>query len=152
MIVAAEVDEDGKTGFDVRRVVANRQGKTLERWFETREEAEYYKERLEKALLFVSTPEAEAKLDQAAQLVSEANNLMKAAGDKMPYGDVEYADPGYQKDGKKRYPIDTAEHCRAAWSYINHPHNESMYTPQQVAEIKSKIRAAAKKLGVDISG
>src|SRR5215831_8093109 len=42
------------------------------------------------------------------------------AGDK-PYGDVKYADPGYQSDGKKRYPIDTEKHIRAAWNYINKP-------------------------------
>ena len=36
-----------------------------------------------------------------------------------PYGKVSYADPGYQEDGKARYPIDSAAHCRAAWSYIN---------------------------------
>src|SRR6185312_5147778 len=37
---------------------------------------------------------------------------------KTPYGDVAYADPGYQSDKKKRYPIDSADHVRAAWSYI----------------------------------
>ncbi len=30
------------------------------------------------------------------------------------YGDVEFADPTNEK-----YPIDTTEHVRAAWSYIN---------------------------------
>ena len=35
-----------------------------------------------------------------------------------PYGDVKYADP---KNGK--YPIDTAEHAKAAWAYINMPKN-----------------------------
>lgn len=68
-----------------------------------------------------------------------------------PYGDVSYADPGYQKDGKKRYPIDSEEHVRAAWGYINHVDNVKLYTPQQVADIKGRIRAAAKKLGVEIS-
>ncbi|HXH95544.1 MAG TPA: phage protease, partial [Thermoanaerobaculia bacterium] len=32
------------------------------------------------------------------------------AADNAPYGDVEYADPGYQKDGQKRYPLDTETH------------------------------------------
>ena len=31
-----------------------------------------------------------------------------------PYGAVTYADPGYQSDGVKRYPIDTEAHTRAA--------------------------------------
>jgi HK97 family phage major capsid protein/HK97 family phage prohead protease len=67
-----------------------------------------------------------------------------------PYGDVTYADPGYQKDKKKRYPLDTKEHVKAAWSYINMPKNQSAYTSAQVSSIKSKIRAAAKKFGIEI--
>src|ERR1700732_1210888 len=41
---------------------------------------------------------------------------------------VEYADPGYQPDGRKRYPIDTDEHIRAAWAYIHQPGNARHYT------------------------
>jgi HK97 family phage prohead protease len=70
--------------------------------------------------------------------------------DKTPYGDVQYADPGYQPDKKKRYPIDTAEHVRAAWSYINKAHNAMVYSASQLADIKGRIMAAAKKLGVQI--
>lgn len=70
---------------------------------------------------------------------------------KKPYGDVTYADPGYQKDGKKRYPIDTAEHVRAAWSYINKAKNGGFYSADQLARIKGKIMAAAKKFGIEIS-
>lgn len=67
-----------------------------------------------------------------------------------PYGNVTYADPGY-KDNKKRYPIDTAAHVRAAWSYINQKANQSDYTPAQVAAIKAKIKAAAVKFHITIS-
>ena len=66
------------------------------------------------------------------------------ADGKEPYGHVHYADPGYQKDGKKRYPIDTESHIRAAWNYIHKPHNASKYTPEQVSHIKSKIVSAWK--------
>ncbi len=62
-----------------------------------------------------------------------------------------YADPGYQKDKKKRYPLSTKEHVRAALAYINMPRNSSKYTSEQLAHIKGKIRAAAKKFGIDIS-
>jgi hypothetical protein len=61
------------------------------------------------------------------------------------YGDVDYADPGYRDDGKPRYPIDTAKHIRAAWSYIHKAHNRSMYTSGQVAQIEARIIAAWKK-------
>jgi len=63
----------------------------------------------------------------------------------MPYGDVEYADPGYQKDGKKRYPIDTEDHIRAAWNYISKPKNAAKYSSENLAKIKAKIVAAWKK-------
>jgi HK97 family phage prohead protease len=63
---------------------------------------------------------------------------------KKPYGDVEYADPGYQEDGKKRYPIDTEDHIRAAWNYIHQKKNQGQYTSDQVDKIKAKIIAAWK--------
>ena len=64
---------------------------------------------------------------------------------KKPYGDVEYADPGYQKDGKKRYPIDTASHIKAAWDYIHMPKNAKKYSKSEVSAIKRRIIAAWKK-------
>lgn len=77
--------------------------------------------------------------------------LMSRADKAMPYGKVAYADDGLQEDGKARYPIDTPDHVRAAWSYINQQHNASMYTPEQLKTVKARIMAAAKKFGVDIS-
>ena len=65
---------------------------------------------------------------------------------KAPYGtNTRFADPGYQSDGKKRYPIDTADHVRAAWSYINMPRNAQKYSSSQLGSIKKKIKAAAAK-------
>jgi hypothetical protein len=70
---------------------------------------------------------------------------------KKPYGNVTYADPGYQSDGKARYPLDSEDHCRAAWSYINMPKNASKYSSSQLAAIKGRIRAALKRYGAQIS-
>jgi len=67
-----------------------------------------------------------------------------------PYGDVEYADPGYREE-KKRYPLDSEAHCRAAWAYINMPKNADLYTPEQLEHVRGKIIAALKKYGVDVS-
>lgn len=73
-----------------------------------------------------------------------------APGDgSKPYGDVKYADPGYQSDGKKRYPIDTEAHVRAAWSYINKPANSKKYSSDQLSGIKGRIKAAGKKFGIE---
>jgi len=71
--------------------------------------------------------------------------------EKEPYGDVVYADPGYQEDNVKRYPIDTEEHVRAAWSYINMPKNAEKYSDEHLAIIKQKIQQAAEKFDIKIS-
>jgi type III secretion system FlhB-like substrate exporter len=83
------------------------------------------------------------------ELLAERQEYHERAG-KEPYGDVAYADPGYQKDKKKRYPINTKEHVKAAWSYINQKKNAAKYSSSQVASIKAKIKSAAKKFGVSI--
>jgi hypothetical protein len=62
------------------------------------------------------------------------------------YGSVEYADPT-----NKKYPIDTAEHVRAAWSYINHKDNAAKYDQDEVRQIKERIKRAARDKGVEIS-
>ncbi|MEO8285815.1 MAG: DUF6582 domain-containing protein [Chloroflexota bacterium] len=62
------------------------------------------------------------------------------------YGDVEFADPVNNK-----YPIDTPEHVRAAWSYINHEDNRNKYDSDDARKIEDRIKRAAKKQGVDIS-
>jgi hypothetical protein len=67
-----------------------------------------------------------------------------------PYGDVPYADPGYQSDGKKRYPLDE-KHIHAAIAYFSKSANHEPYTSSQVKSIWSKIKSAASKLGVDMS-
>ncbi len=70
---------------------------------------------------------------------------------KKPYGDVSYADPGYEDDKKKRYPLDSEEHCRAAWSYINQDKNAAKYSPEQLAKIKARIKSAGKKYGIEFA-
>ena len=60
-------------------------------------------------------------------------------------GDVDYADPGYQADGKKRYPIDSEKHIRAAWNFINRPGNAKRYTAAQLDTIRTRIVAAWKE-------
>ncbi len=63
----------------------------------------------------------------------------------LPYGAVKYADPGYQADGKKRYPIDTEAHIRAAWNYIHKKKNAAKYSPEHLAAVRAKIVKAWKK-------
>ena len=58
---------------------------------------------------------------------------------------MEFADPV-----NKKYPIDTDAHIRAAWSYVNHKDNAAKYNAEDVKKIKARIKAAAKKHGVEI--
>ena len=94
-------------------------------------------------------PTKEAALKHTAALY--ANEPGRAMADtKKPYGDVPYADPGYQADGKKRYPL-TADKVQAAWSYINQADNARKYTAEQLALIKGRIKAAMAKFGHKVS-
>lgn len=63
-----------------------------------------------------------------------------------------YADPGYQDDRAKRYPLDTKAHAKAAWSYVNQAKNAKQYTAPQLKRIKGRIKAALAKFGVKITG
>lgn len=58
---------------------------------------------------------------------------------KKPYGDVAYADPTNSK-----YPVDTEEHIRAAWNYINKKKNAAQYSASDLAIVREKIVAAWK--------
>jgi hypothetical protein len=91
-------------------------------------------ESVQEALVTTTVTEAEAKGD-----------------DGKPYGDVTYADPGYQKDKQKRYPLDTKAHAKAAWSYINQADNARLYTSAQLKRIKQRIVKALKSFGVQVS-
>jgi hypothetical protein len=61
------------------------------------------------------------------------------------YGDVKFAD-----ETNKKYPIDTPEHIRAAWSYINHRDNAAKYDKDEVQAIKGRIKRAAKQHDIEI--
>ncbi len=63
------------------------------------------------------------------------------------YGDVEFADPVNNK-----YPIDTEEHVRAAWAYINKDANAEKYSSkEEVERIRGRIKTAAKRFDIEIS-
>jgi len=85
----------------------------------------------------------------ARSAISTAEGALEKVQNKTsadaPYGAVEYADPGYQTDGKKRYPIDEERHIRAAWNFINRPNNARRYTAAQLDTIKARIIAAWKE-------
>ncbi len=80
-----------------------------------------------------------------SEKISKRDDTNPEEGERK-YGDVEFADPV-----NKKYPIDNAEHTRAAWSYINQKDNAAKYEAGEVSKIKESIKRAAKKHGVEIS-
>lgn len=78
---------------------------------------------------------------------------------KEPWGDVDYADPGYLDEndqpaepghGVKRYPLNDRDHVKSAWDFINEKKNAALYTTAQLDHIRSAIESGAKKFGIKI--
>jgi len=113
-----------------------------DRGFYTAEQVQHIEERIRAAAHKFGIKLEDHKADKAFDEVEEKAN-------KKPYGDVEYADPGY-RDGVHRYPIDTAAHVRAAWAYIHVEHDRGFYTAEQLQHIEDRIRAAAHKFGIKL--
>jgi hypothetical protein len=83
--------------------------------------------------------EPEPVIEPVAKTVDPLTAILDKADKNAPkpYGEVDYADP---KGGK--YPIDTAAHIRAAWSYVNMPKNAAKL--ENADQVKAKIVAAWK--------
>lgn len=79
-----------------------------------------------------------------SQKIDRRDDVKPSEGEHK-YGDVTFADPVNNK-----YPIDTEEHVRAAWSYINHKDNAAKYDADEVKIIKHRIKKAAQKFDIEI--
>lgn len=64
---------------------------------------------------------------------------------KKEYGNVTYGDPEHHA-----YPLNTAKRVRAAWSYVHHADNRKGRSSSNLASIEAKIRAAAKRFGIEL--
>jgi phage head maturation protease len=75
----------------------------------------------------------------------------KAEGSAHMAEDIDYADPGFQADGKKRYPLDSERHIRAAWAFIHMAANAAPYTAGELQQVRDRI-VAAWKAHIDPAG
>ncbi len=57
----------------------------------------------------------------------------------------QYADPAHWK-----YPIDSAAHVRAAWSYIHVAKNRADYAPGVLRRIERRIQRAARRFDIPL--
>lgn len=77
-------------------------------------------------------------MEKSAVKIAKRDDTKPTEGE-SEYGDVKFADPK-----NKKYPIDTEEHIRAAWNYINKPDSAAQYSAADVDTIKGHIIAAWK--------
>ncbi|WP_327066894.1 DUF6582 domain-containing protein [Kitasatospora sp. NBC_01302] len=92
-----------------------------------------------------SAPEATVTISEAATPpMSKRDSGLKGEGGP-------YADPGYLKDKKQRYQLDTKAHAKAAWGYINQADNARQYTSAQLKRVKARIVKALKAFGVTVA-
>jgi phage head maturation protease len=95
-------------------------------------------------------PRAKASFTPASDATSGLTDYdLEGASDDKDGAD--FADPGYQADRKKRYPLDSEARIRAAWNYIHHPANQKSYSAAQFAQIRTRI-VAAWKAKIDRAG
>ena len=80
-----------------------------------------------------------------AKLPKEQDTGHKSAPKGYPIKPSKYADPKNFK-----YPIDSEEHARAAWSYIHQSRNRKGYSANELKSMENRIRKALEKYGVDI--
>src|ERR1700722_639672 len=59
------------------------------------------------------------------------------------YGNVAFADPVHHK-----YPIDNEKHIRAAWKSIHVKSHAAKYNPDELVQIKQRIRDAGTPKGI----
>jgi Family of unknown function (DUF6582) len=107
------------------------------------------------------TAKTEAAIDAAKRAIETAEGALAKTDGRENNGssgsslggqkELNYADPGYQSDGKRRYPIDTERHIRAAWNYISRPSNAQPYTADQLGRIRAAIIAAWREK-IDVAG
>jgi HK97 family phage prohead protease len=85
------------------------------------------------------------------QAVAACSTMWRDAkgGKKPPSKD--FADTGYQADGKQRFPLDEADQIRVAWHAASKPDIGKLYTDEQMRRIRSRITAAWKEK-IDLVG
>lgn len=84
------------------------------------------------------------ELNDCGQSITQRQGVNPDAGIRE-YGDVLFADPVNSK-----YPVDTREHIEAARRYIHQERDQAFYSPQDVACIESRIKAAGAAMGLTL--
>lgn len=78
--------------------------------------------------------------------VSEAAAETVAVGGAGPF-----ADPGYQADKEKRFPLDTKARAKTAWARVHESEVARGYTAAQLKRIRQRVTKALRGHGVEVS-
>ncbi|MCY0917052.1 hypothetical protein OS965_02525 [Streptomyces sp. H27-G5] len=62
-----------------------------------------------------------------------------------------YADPGYQADKTKRYPLDTKAHAKSAWVRVHESETARSYTSAQLKRVRQRIGKALRGFNVEVA-
>lgn len=62
-----------------------------------------------------------------------------------------YADPGYQPDKTKRYPLDTKARAKTAWARVHESEVARGYTAAQLKRIRQRVAKALRGHGVEVA-
>lgn len=65
----------------------------------------------------------------------------------LPFGDVEYADPGFLEDGVRRYPLDSEAHIQAVAALLEREDMGARYSSDELKQMRQRTQSAEKQIG-----
>lgn len=71
------------------------------------------------------------------------------ADKQAPFGDVEYADPGFLEGGVKRYPLDTESHVQAVAALLDREDVAGRYSSDELKQMRQRTNAALERIGAE---
>ncbi|WP_345191700.1 DUF6582 domain-containing protein [Streptomyces lavendulae] len=98
-----------------------------------------------------SAPDGRVFITESVQ-EALVHTVSEAAAEPAPVGGTgSFADPGYQADKAKRFPLDTKAQAKAAWASVHESDTARDYTSAQLKRVRQRIVKSLKGHGVRVS-
>ncbi|MFG2412278.1 DUF6582 domain-containing protein [Streptomyces goshikiensis] len=98
-----------------------------------------------------SAPEGRVFITESVQEALVYTVSETAAGPAVVESAGTYADPGYQADKAKRYPLDTKARAKTAWARVHESEVARGYTAAQLKRIRQRVAKALRGHGVEVA-
>lgn len=98
-----------------------------------------------------STPDGRVLITESVQEALVHTVSETAAGPVAVESAGPYADPGYQADKEKRYPLDTKARAKRAWARVHESEVARGYTAAQLKRIRQRVAKALRGHGVEVA-